>query len=147
MAGKSNPVDRLLVKIIKLDEEHKARVTPLQEQIRKIQRKCIHSFKQVTKLNLVQSLVPNVYVGQTADSIGLGQSTLIFHTICTKCRVPMRSSLRETCPHCFVEMKNGRCLGAGSRLKYFGEEHLYYGVAIDTCPQCGFAVASDIWDR
>lgn len=129
MAGTANEVDRL------------------NARIQEIQENCCHNFQLQEPANLVESLVPGVYVGRTEGLTSVGRPDPQIQLVCVECSLSKRTCITVICPQCFGEMGRGYCLGAGSREKYFGQRHLYYAIIEQHCPQCGFIVASDEWDQ
>ena len=123
-------------------------VTQLYEQIAQIQKNCEHEFSTTKKQALVESLVRGVFVGKLEGPAEVAPLPTKFSLFCSKCSEEKKTNIQETCPKCLSSMGGAKCLGAGSREKYFGQEYIYYSVAVARCQgkECLFKVASDEWD-
>jgi hypothetical protein len=132
------------------------KVTELKEQIALIQRDCApHEFEIGKKAELVESLVPGVYVGRTDGPIKIRTrywcnqpdflSTTVFTITCKLCDLSQVHNIPHTCPVCFIRMSQS--LRLDNRERYLGMEHLYFAVRLATCPKCGIRVVSDEWDQ
>lgn len=120
----------------------------LQALIEHLQKRCKHVWKCDEPPDLKKTLVPTVFVGSISGVIGVNEpTTLHFRCVCQKCTKIIEGEASQTCPHCLVKLEEGGCLGAGSRVQYFGRDYLYYSVQVNRCPKCNFAIASDVWDQ
>ena len=123
-------------------------IKKLQAEISKIQNNCSHDFEVVNKLKLQETLVKGVFVGSTAGPVKVGYSETSLLLKCRNCFVEISTNISRRCPKCLSDMVcTAECLGADSRLKYFGNDHLYYSIRLNGCSKCDFAVASDEWDQ
>ena len=123
-------------------------VDRLHEQIAQIQENCEHEFSTTKEPALIESLVLGVFVGKLEGPAKVSSSPAEFSLFCSKCSEEKRTNIRATCPKCLSSMGGAECLGAGSREKYFGQNHLFYSAAVARCQgeECLFEVASDQWD-
>lgn len=122
----------------------------LKSQIEEIQGSCEHKYSCVKYPDLIMSKVEGTYVGVLSGPIQGKAPVLRFDLICSECDLPKSLSASSTCPMCYVSLViEHECLGAGSREKYFGVEHIYYAIMTSKCsnPKCNFRIASDRWDQ
>ena len=133
-----------------LEEREQNEVDLLKARISEIQSACAHEFVLARKPRLVKSLVPGVYVGKVAAREGLppiNRSDIRMILRCRKCSAVEEASILNACPLCLNSMVRDRCLGAGSREKYFGESYSYYEISLSHCSNCDFVIAFDQFDQ
>ncbi len=121
-------------------------VDKLEERIRTIQENCDHDFRLFNKPKLSKSLVRGVFVGGLRGPAQVSCSECMT-LVCLKCSEKKVESVIYTCPRCLRSMGEAKCLGAGSREKYFGRSYYYYAAAVARCSNCDFAIAFDEWDQ
>ena len=124
-------------------------VDRLERRIAQIQQNCEHEIEITEGPTLVESLVSGVFVGDLegpADA-DLEHPNNRFTMTCLKCSARKDAHAQGICPKCLRPMGEARCLGAGSRKEYFGQEYLYFAAAIARCTSCSFAIARDEWDQ
>jgi hypothetical protein len=128
-------------------------VDKLKAKIKKIQKFCKHDWRLVKKPELLESLVPGVFIG---DKVASSSMSLIcqkeISLKCKKCSKKLVASITSICPRCFGLMYKGDLYtlendGTSSRKKYFGEDLAYHGIRIYHCRDCGLAIASDEWNQ
>ena len=128
------------------EERELNEVDNLNARIKTIQETCEHDFRLIREPNLIASLVRGVFVGSLAPARAASSEPYLV-LVCLKCSKEESRSITSTCPQCLKPMGEAQCLGAGSRVRYFGQEYVYYSVAISYCTKCSFALASDMWDQ
>lgn len=138
---------KVLDKIKKTEKE----IEKLKNRISLLQKKCRHSWKKNQKPDLKESLVPGTYIGECHGYISETLSvpkTFDFGYECTKCNKTVSWVCTLTCPNCLTKLDVLHpCLGAGSRVQYFGERYLYYSIQLRGCQKCKFLIACDEWDQ
>ncbi len=124
-------------------------VDTLNLQIKQIRKSCKHDFRLIKRPELQESLVPGVMVGKTEGPVKVGgRSEMTMTLVCLHCSEEKETTIMETCPRCLGKMKMApHNLGAGSREKYFGCDHLYFSIRYSCCQNCGLTIASDEWDQ
>lgn len=120
----------------------------LEKEIADIQKSCEHEFVGVgPPPELKESLVSGVYIGDVERVFvqGLSESGRSFRLVCKKCSLERKVVIWQTCPRCFSAMEKIDRLR--QRRNFLGTEYMYYAIQLCRCPECGFTVACDVWDR
>ncbi|NQV00592.1 MAG: hypothetical protein HQ537_00495 [Parcubacteria group bacterium] len=132
---------------VPVEEREPNEVDNLKEQITEIQEHCLHDFRLIKEPELKESLIKGVFVGHTFGPTKIGASEEQMALVCIKCSKEKETYIAKTCPRCLGPMREERCLGAGSREKYFGNKYLYHAVKLSRCLKCNFTIGSDEWDQ
>ncbi|MFA5392385.1 MAG: hypothetical protein WC306_01675 [Candidatus Paceibacterota bacterium] len=123
-------------------------VDRLKALIAEIQGNCDHDWRVIKEAELIESLVPGVFVGSRGP-FGTAARMKLF---CTRCSQRIQTSIILRCPHCLSPMRKGDLYtmedgGKTSREKYFGVDEPYYAIRIHCCTLCSFMTASDEWNQ
>ena len=127
------------------------KVQELKDEIYLIQSNCSHLWVHQRQIIPIESLVSGTYVGHAAGPIKVGRDPdqeehFGIHLICRDWIKVFKGHISSTCPKCLVPLKE-RGMYPSRREDYFGISHLYFGIMLRSCPECGFTVACDEWDQ
>ena len=135
VVSKTKLVKKLVPPAIKQWKE--TRVDKLKKKVGAIQESCEHSFCRITKLELAESIIPDVYANEH-NEIGYG------YTIkCTKCSQERDKTPFMLCPICLSKMEKG---GTEERAAYWGEDNIHYVARIYQCSSCNFKIVTEEYD-
>lgn len=126
----------------------KQEIERLNSSVRIKQMNCEHNFKRTGVFELKSSLVNGVHIALDESDRRKTLDSNQFTIVCVNCALEHTCSPLKMCPSCLHPMvKTHEGFGAGSREKYFGEDHLYYSARLYKCVACDFACVADEWDQ